>query len=144
MCPKVAKVDSVTSRLGKGRHVTTVACPWVSLSFPTTHPRTRKAYDILARLKNRNPIRPIMYPKLKKIFYHLEFYRKFERVPFKTWSTPCLKKIIYNQFNTFSIREAINKHGIYKSQHIIFRPNSYVEGKRKMYDIRTIHTTIRL
>ena len=44
----------------KDRHVTTVACPWVSLSFPKTHPRTRKAYGILARLKKRFTTPPNM------------------------------------------------------------------------------------
>ena len=36
----------------KGRHVATAACPLMGPSFPKTQPRTRKAYDILACLKN--------------------------------------------------------------------------------------------
>ena len=60
--------------------------PWNGSQFPRLHSRTRKAYGSPFGIKSL-PIRNKLYvPNL---------YRKFGRIPFKTKTSLCPKKIVY-------------------------------------------------
>ena len=46
-------------------------------------------------MKNGTPTQPNKQAKIKKFSWHLEFYRKFGRILFVIWPTPCQENTIY-------------------------------------------------
>ena len=64
--------------------------------LPETHPRIRKAFSTITRLKNETLTLPFISLKCGKLINQLKSYRKFDRTPFVTRSTPCQENINKN------------------------------------------------
>ena len=79
-----------------GRHVAPAACPWVGPSFLESNQNSQSIW-YLSSFEKGDPTQPIRHAKIKKFSKLLEFYQKFNRIPYVIW--PGQGKTIYTHIN---------------------------------------------